>query len=323
MTTNSQRERIGQPPLGQQPHAAAEPRASGGASSSTSRYTDGHHRGSAERIAEDVGHLAARALDTPPGHEVIVIGSAIQADPSRRKRRHQPAAQLVGDPALVERQRLESHADRREAVGDRLDARISIGPRSSGAHAGSCLHRAPDLPDGLEHPVEILAVGDVDVDDRVRECLLRFASAVMVPFGNTCTAPSPSRTTIVRRLISSTMPVHAVDAREIADAHLILEDEEEARDDVAHEILRAEADRQAGDAGAGQDRHHVDRQLAQQHQHRRRTRPPTVTRRVRMPPSVLARRCHSRSDCARRCRGGAAGARSRGSRRESRSSRRP
>ena len=63
-------------------------------------------------------------------------------------------------------------------------------------------------------------------------------------------------------------PVDAVDSRDVADAHLILEDEEEAGDDVAHQVLRAEADRQAGDAGAGQNRQHVDRQLAQQHQDR-------------------------------------------------------
>ena len=48
-------------------------------------------------------------------------------------------------------------------------------------------------------------------------------------------------------------PGHAVDARAVADAHLVFEDQEEARDDVAHEVLRAEADGQAGDAGAGEN----------------------------------------------------------------------
>ena len=42
-------------------------------------------------------------------------------------------------------------------------------------------------------------------------------------------------------------------------AHLILENQEEAGDDVADQVLRAEADRQPGDARAGQDRHDVDR----------------------------------------------------------------
>ena len=42
----------------------------------------------------------------------------------------------------------------------------------------------------------------------------------------------------------------AVDPREIADAHLIFEDQKEPGDDVAHQILRAESDRQAGNARA-------------------------------------------------------------------------
>ena len=61
-------------------------------------------------------------------------------------------------------------------------------------------------------------------------------------------------------------PRDTVDAREVADAHLIFEDQKESGDDVAHQVLRAEADREAGDARAGQNRQHVDRQLAQEHQ---------------------------------------------------------
>ena len=60
----------------------------------------------------------------------------------------------------------------------------------------------------------------------------------------------------------------AVDPGEIANPHLILEDQEEAGDDVADQVLRAEPDRQArrsprpsGSAGRRW-------QLAQQHQHR-------------------------------------------------------
>ena len=45
-------------------------------------------------------------------------------------------------------------------------------------------------------------------------------------------------------------PAHAIDAGDVADPDLILDDQEETGDDVAHQILRAEADRQPGDAGA-------------------------------------------------------------------------
>ena len=62
-------------------------------------------------------------------------------------------------------------------------------------------------------------------------------------------------------------PGDAVDPREIADPDLILENQKEPRDDVAHQVLRAESDREPGDSRPRQDGQNVDRQLAQQHQH--------------------------------------------------------
>ncbi len=50
----------------------------------------------------------------------------------------------------------------------------------------------------------------------------------------------------------------AVDRDHVAEANLVFEDQEEAGDDVADEILRAEADGQAGDPRPGQDRPNVD-----------------------------------------------------------------
>ena len=61
-------------------------------------------------------------------------------------------------------------------------------------------------------------------------------------------------------------PALAIDDRDVADAALVLEDQEEAGDDVAHDRLRAETDRQPRDAGARQRRRDVDAQLAQDHQ---------------------------------------------------------
>ena len=72
----------------------------------------------------------------------------------------------------------------------------------------------------------------------------------------------------MRRLICFDEPAGAVDRRDVTDADLILEEEEEAADDVADQRLRAEADRQAGDAGAGQHRGDVDLELLQNHQGR-------------------------------------------------------
>src|SRR5690606_40113029 len=51
-----------------------------------------------------------------------------------------------------------------------------------------------------------------------------------------------------------------------ADADLVLENDEEAADDVLDERLRAEADRQAHDARAGKDGRDVETEVAQHHQ---------------------------------------------------------
>ena len=63
-------------------------------------------------------------------------------------------------------------------------------------------------------------------------------------------------------------PALSVDDGDVADAHLILEDQEEAGDDVAHERLRAEADGKPDDAGAGERRRDVHAQLAERREPR-------------------------------------------------------
>ena len=88
----------------------------------------------------------------------------------------------------------------------------------------------------------------------------------MVPFGNTWTGAVDIAQHDRAQVDLLDVAGHAVDAREVADADLIFENEEEPRDHVADEILRAEADRQPRNPGAGQDRHDVDAELAQQHQ---------------------------------------------------------
>jgi hypothetical protein len=54
---------------------------------------------------------------------------------------------------------------------------------------------------------------------------------VMAPLGMTWTVPSSSRSTVVRRLIASTSAADAVDGGDVADADLVLEDQEEAADE--------------------------------------------------------------------------------------------
>ena len=55
-------------------------------------------------------------------------------------------------------------------------------------------------------------------------------------------------------------------ADDVADADLVLENQEEPADQVPHQRLRAEAERDADDAGAGQRGRDVDAELVQDHQ---------------------------------------------------------
>ena len=88
------------------------------------------------------------------------------------------------------------------------------------------------------------------------------------------------------------------DLHHVADLHGVLQQQEHAGDDVLHQLLRAEADRHADDAGAGQQRGDVHADLAQHHQpgddrdgdrqrgaDQRHQRPqPGRARRLRLPP---------------------------------------
>ena len=58
------------------------------------------------------------------------------------------------------------------------------------------------------------------------------------------------------------------DVDHVTDPVLVLEQHEEPGDEVLDQVLRAEADRQSGDAGAGQQRAEVDAELAE-HEHER------------------------------------------------------
>ena len=53
------------------------------------------------------------------------------------------------------------------------------------------------------------------------------------------------------------------DVDDVADAVLVLDEHEDAGDEVLHEALRAEADGDADDAGAGDERAEVDAELAE------------------------------------------------------------
>ena len=71
------------------------------------------------------------------------------------------------------------------------------------------------------------------------------------------TTPLSSRIRVTRSPTSSTVPVAGAGVDDVADAVLVLEDHEDAGEEVLDQALRAEAERDADDAGAGDDRRDV------------------------------------------------------------------
>ena len=119
----------------------------------------------------------------------------------------------------------------------------------------------------MTRSVGILTIGDPDVDDVVGEVLAAVGERVDRAVGKDVDRPLRVTQNDGPEVDRLDQPAGAVDRRDVADAHLILENQEEAADDVAHQRLRAEADRQAGNPGAGQHRRDVDAELVEDHQH--------------------------------------------------------
>ena len=86
------------------------------------------------------------------------------------------------------------------------------------------------------------------------------------------TVPLTSRSRVTRRPTASTVPAGGADVDGVADAVLVLEDHEDAAQEVLDEALRAEAERDADDAGAGDQRRDVVAELGDHHEQRRSRR---------------------------------------------------
>ena len=80
----------------------------------------------------------------------------------------------------------------------------------------------------------------------------------MAPLGTYQITPLSSRSLVTRSPTSSTVPVACAGVDDVADAVLVLEDHEDAGEEVLDQALRAEADGDTDDAGAGDDRADVD-----------------------------------------------------------------
>ena len=85
------------------------------------------------------------------------------------------------------------------------------------------------------------------------------------PLGTYQTVPLRSRSRVTRRRDRLDGADGLADVDHVADAVLVLEDHEDAGQEVLDQRLRTEAERDADDPGAGDDRGDVDADLAEDH----------------------------------------------------------
>ncbi len=123
--------------------------------------------------------------------------------------------------------------------------------------------------------VRLVGHGHVHVDARPARGVWLLATRISL-LGTLCTTPSRSRRTVRRRFTSSTRPLIAGHGHDVADAELVLDEDEQAVDGVADKGLRAQADGDADDADARQHGPDVDAQLGQDGEERDR-RPATIS----------------------------------------------
>ena len=162
-----------------------------------------------------------------------------------------PLAQLAADAPLLRRRRLDDEADATPLRAEVLDAPhsgSSSTPSSSrqsssatrlitGARARGRCRRRPRRPAARATSAgSCCRRGGSRRWGRARACRRRRAGA--------SSAATPPRR----------CPVCVVEVDDVADAELVLDQDEDARQEVAHQRLRAEADRHAEHAGAGEQR---------------------------------------------------------------------
>ena len=124
------------------------------------------------------------------------------------------------------------------------------------------------------HPGDVLAVGERHVEHRARPVLALVADPEDLPVADVpdraVDVPQPRHPQADR--------LHGAAGRtqvdHVADPELVLEDHEDPGQEVLDQVLRAEAERDTEDAGAGDDRADVVAQLREHHRdHDRHRRP--------------------------------------------------
>ena len=211
-----------------------------------------------QRRREDRAGVERRTANRPG--QGLLIGLALD------RRRHErdldllvlerfldPAAQFARDIPLTLRDGLHPDADRHAGLADVLDACDLDGRQDRGLEGFILLERLPGLFEHADDLVRVVALVHEDVQDRKGVVLGEVRQRRDGPARD----DDPGAPRIAEHECAQRDGLDeasdAVDLRDVADAHLVLEDQEEPRDDVLDQRLGAESDRQPEDARAGEE----------------------------------------------------------------------
>src|SRR5690606_24498389 len=177
---------------------------------------------------------------------------------------------LAADRPLPARKRLDAGLDNHDRFAELIDTDDLDRLEHEGTELRILLDLGAHAPQDVGDPVGVFAVRHAHVEDVERELAghvrHRRDRAVGKDVDGAVEAAQDGRAQI-DLLDEST---RSVDDDHVAHAQLVLHEHEESADDVAHEVLRAEAHGQADDARAGQNRRHVEADFAQDHDERDR-----------------------------------------------------
>ena len=168
-----------------------------------------------------------------------------------------PGPQLTGDAPLLERLRLDHEADEDPVGSDLLDAPDLGLLEHDPAESRSCAtSSATRLITAVAAATSVSGVIATSSTARAHCCDL-LPTRRISPFGMCHTVPSTSRRRVVRRLTPSTVPVASPASITSPTPYWSSTSMKMPGEEVAHERLGAEPDRDAEDAGAGDERREV------------------------------------------------------------------
>ncbi len=174
-----------------------------------------------------------------------------------------PPVELAADPPLLARPDLDPAADDDRGIGHAVEPgdlerlQDQPPPRPLAAHPGV------DLVQHVGHRIDVLLVGHRDVEHPVGEVAGHVGDAVDRPERDGVHVAVVGAQRHGAHADRLDHPGAAAEVDHVADPDGVAEQDEEPVDDVLDELLRAEADGEADDAGAGQERGRLDAELAE------------------------------------------------------------